>query len=168
MMTVTALSALWFLPFVVPICLFVAYSDVSRMKIPNTAVTAMFVVFAVVGLLALPFETYLWRYAHLVFVLVLGFALNMVGALGAGDAKFAAAAAPMIALGDLKLLFMLLAAMLLVAFATHRFVRAIPALRNLAPDWKSWHVKKDFPMGLALGATVVVYLALGVKFGATP
>ncbi|WP_420861099.1 prepilin peptidase [Algirhabdus cladophorae] len=165
MMTVTAYSALWFLPFAVPICFFVAYSDISQMKIPNISVVALFVVFAVVGLIALPFDEYLWRYAHLVCVLVLGFALNMVGALGAGDAKFAAAAAPLIALGDLKLVFMILAASLLAAWVSHRLVRAIPLLRNLAPEWKSWHVGNDFPMGLALGATLVIYLGLGVAFG---
>jgi len=165
MLTLTATAALWFLPFVVPICIFVAYSDLSQMRIPNTAVVALFVVFAVVGLIALPFETYLWRYSHLVLILVVGFALNMVGALGAGDAKFAAAAAPLIALGDLKLIFAILAACLLAAWSTHRLVRAIPALRNMAPDWKSWHTGKDFPMGLALGAALSLYLALGAIYG---
>ena len=97
MLTLTTFSALWFLPFVVPICIYAAYSDLSQMRIPNISVVALFVVFALVGLIALPLEDYLWRYAHLVVILVLGFALNMIGALGAGDAKFAAAAAPMIA-----------------------------------------------------------------------
>ena len=165
MLTLTTFSALWFLPFVVPICIYAAYSDLSQMRIPNISVVALFVVFALVGLIALPLEDYLWRYAHLVVILVLGFALNMIGALGAGDAKFAAAAAPMIALGDLKLVFIILAACLLAAWVSHRVMRSIPALRNLAPDWKSWHTGKDFPMGLALGAALVLYLSLGVAFG---
>jgi prepilin peptidase CpaA len=165
MLTLTTLSAMWFLPFAVPICIYAAYSDLSRMKIPNLSVIALFVVFAVVGLIALPFDEYVWRYAHLAVILILGFALNMVGALGAGDAKFAAAAAPMVALGDLKLVFMILAACLLAAWVTHRIMRAVPALRNLAPNWKSWHTGKDFPMGLALGAALVMYLSLGLAYG---
>jgi prepilin peptidase CpaA len=165
MLTLTTLSAMWFLPFAVPICIYAAYSDLSRMKIPNLSVIALFMVFAVVGLIALPFDEYVWRYAHLAVILILGFALNMVGALGAGDAKFAAAAAPMVALGDLKLVFMILAACLLAAWVTHRIMRAVPALRNLAPNWKSWHTGKDFPMGLALGAALVMYLSLGLAYG---
>ncbi len=43
-------TALWFLPFVLPIALWVAWSDMKFMKIPNKAVLALVAVFAVVGL----------------------------------------------------------------------------------------------------------------------
>ena len=53
----------------------------------------------------------------------------------------------------------LFAAFLLGAFAAHRILRAIPAVRALTPDWVSWK-RKDFPMGLALVGTFVTYMVL--------
>ncbi len=159
-MALTQVTALWFLPFVLPICIWVAWNDMKFMKIPNKAVVALFAVFVVVGLIALPFEEYLWRMPHLVVILAIGFVANMAGLLGAGDAKFAAAMAPFIALGDAGLYMYLFAALLLVAFAGHRIFRAIPAVRRATPEWASWTSRK-FPMGLALGGSLALYLLLG-------
>ncbi len=164
-MTITALSALWFLPFVLPICLYVMFTDMAQMKITNQAVMALVAVFVVVGVFVLPFDIYLWRLLGLVVVLIIGVALNAAGAMGAGDSKFLAAAAPFVALGDLRFLILLFMAILLAAFITHRIARQTP-LRQLAPHWTSWTQTKKFPMGLALGATLAVYLMLGVKYGA--
>lgn len=164
-MAITSFAAAWFLPFVLPICLYVAYTDMARMKITNGANMLLLGIFVVVGLIALPFETYLWRYASLVVVLVAGFVLNMVGAMGAGDSKFVAAAAPFIAIGDLRLLMWLFTATLLAAVVTHRLVRLTP-LRQLAPGWQSWEQGKKFPMGLALGSALALYLLLGFLYGA--
>jgi hypothetical protein len=58
--------------------------------------------------------------------------------MGAGDAKFAAAMAPFVALQDVAIFAVLFASLLLAAFATHRLVRAVPQLRGLAPHWESW------------------------------
>ncbi len=164
-MAITAWSAWWFLPFVLPVCIWVAWSDMKFMKIPNKAVAALMVIFVVVGLVALPLAEYPWRVLHFVVVLAIGFAMNMAGALGAGDAKFAAAAAPFVALGDLQLMLYLFAAVLLAAVATHRIFRRIPAVRAATPDWASWTHRK-FPMGLALGASLAFYLIAGALFGA--
>ena len=163
-MAISAAAALWFLPFVLPICLYVAFTDMKQMRITNQAVVLLGVFFLILGLIALPFESYLWRLMNLIIVLAVGIVLNAVGAMGAGDAKFAAAASPYIALGDLRLLMALFLATLLVAAATHRAVKYTP-LRRLAPDWQSWQESKKFPMGLALGTTLALYLILGVFYG---
>jgi len=155
----TASQALWFLPFVTPIALFVAWSDMAAMKIPNKAVLALMGVFAVIGLIALPLADYAWRWLHFAVVLVIGFVLTTAGAMGGGDAKFGAAMAPFIALGDLQAFLLIFSASLLAAFVAHRSARAIPALRGLAPHWTSWSSPK-FPMGLALSAALLIYLAL--------
>jgi prepilin peptidase CpaA len=162
---ITSYSALWFLPFVLPICLWVAWSDLRVMKIPNTAVLALTAVFLVVGLVALPLYEYPWRLLHLVIVLVIGIVMNAAGMIGAGDAKFTAAAAPFVAIGDLQLLLVILAANLLAGFTAHRIAK-YSGLRQLAPEWESWSRGKKFPMGLCLGATLAIYLALGVFYGA--
>ncbi|XDA97463.1 prepilin peptidase [Sulfitobacter sp. LCG007] len=165
-MALTAQSALWFLPFVLPICLYVCFTDLAWMRITNRSVMALALVFVLLGPVAMPgWEEYLWRLVQLLVVLVLGAVLNASGALGAGDAKFAAAAAAYVAPGDLRLLLALFAAALLAAFVTHRIAKHSP-LRALAPHWESWEQGKKFPMGLALGATLAAYLALGTAYGA--
>ncbi len=165
-MAILATQAMWFLPFVLPICLYVAFTDMAMMKITNQAVIALALVFVVVGFFLMPFTDYLWRLAALVIVLIVGIILNVSGALGAGDAKFAAAAAPFIALGDLRLLMALFAATLLAAAVAHKGVKYTP-LRKLAPHWDSWEQGKKFPMGLALGPALAIYLILGALYGAS-
>ncbi|MBW4707646.1 prepilin peptidase [Roseobacter sp. YSTF-M11] len=165
-MAITAYSAWWFLPFVLPLCFYVAFTDLSRMKITNQTVLVLAAVFVLVGPVALPsLDVYLWRLVQLAIMLVFGIMLNAAGAMGAGDAKFIAAAAPYVALGDLRLVLALLAASLLAAFVTHRIARYSP-LHKLAPDWKSWSQGKKFPMGLALGMALSLYLILGALKGA--
>ncbi len=161
MLTETARSALWFLPFITPIALWVAWSDMARMKIPNKAVGALLLVFMLVGLVALPFDIWKWRLVHFLVVLGIGFVVSSLGLVGAGDAKFAAAMAPFVALEDLAFFFYLMAATLLAAFVIHRALRRMGAVRRTFPDWESWE-HRDFPMGLALGPALVFYLVAGV------
>jgi prepilin peptidase CpaA len=158
-------QALWFFPLALPICLYIAFTDMRAMRIPNGAVLTLIAIYAMVGPLVMPLDDYLWRYLHLIVALVIGIALNAGGAMGAGDAKFIAAAAPMIALGDLRLVFVLFAMALLAAVATHRLAKH-SRLRKLAPTWESWNAGAKFPMGLALGMTLAIYLGLGLLHGA--
>lgn len=135
------------------------------MKIPNKAVMALVIVFLVIGLIAIPLPEYPWRLLHLVLILLIGFILNMIGSVGAGDAKFAAAMAPFVAPGDVRIIIILFAAVLLASFATHRIFKRIPSFRARTADWASWE-KHDFPMGFALGGTLIFYLVAGAVFGA--
>lgn len=165
-MAISAFAAMWFLPFVLPICFYVAFTDLAHMKITNKAVLVLGAVFVLLGPFVLSsFDLYLWRLLQILVVLVIGVALNAAGTMGAGDAKFMAAAAPFVAVGDLKLLLVLFAVLLLAALITHRLARMSP-LRRLAPDWVSWSQGKRFPMGLALGPTLALYLCLGALNGA--
>lgn len=160
----SAWAAAWLLPFALPICLYVAFTDLRAMRITNQAVVALALVFAVVGVFVFPFPDYVWALAQLLIVLVVGIVLNAAGVMGAGDAKFLAAAAPYVAIGDLSLLLPLFAAVLLAAYGAHRVAKYTP-LRRLAPDWDSWEKGKKFPMGFALGPTLAVYLGLAAAYG---
>lgn len=165
-MAITAYAAWWFLPFVLPLCVYVTYTDLSRMKITNSAVLALVGVFLALGWAVLPsIDIYLWRLMQLAIMLVFGVLMNAARAMGAGDAKFIAASSPYVALGDLRLVIALLAAALLAAFVTHRIARHT-GLRKLAPNWQSWDQGKKFPMGFALGITLALYLTLGALNGA--
>jgi len=158
-MELTAWAAGWFLLAAVPISGFVIFSDLARMKIPNVAVGALVVAYAVLGMIALPFEMYLWHWTHLIVMLLVGIILNAAGAMGAGDAKFIAAAGPMIATADIRLMIPLFAACLLAGFAAHRIARASP-IRQAVPHWESWTAGRRFPMGFPLGMTLVFYLLI--------
>ena len=163
-MQIPALQALIFLPFVLPICFHVAFTDLSSMRITNQAVVALALVFVVIGPFVMPLPEYGWRWVHMIAALLIGIVLNAGGAMGAGDAKFIAAAAPYITPGDLPVIVKLLAAVVLAAVVTHRGIKQTP-LRRIAPDWDSWAKKGDFPMGLALGGTLAFYLVLGAIYG---
>ncbi|MEM8729624.1 MAG: prepilin peptidase [Pseudomonadota bacterium] len=164
-MQIPAGQALVFLPFVLPICFYVAYTDLRSMRITNQAVLALGVVLLIVGPFVMPLPEYGWRWVQVVIALLVGMVLNAGGVMGAGDAKFIAAAAGFVALGDISTLVKLLAAVLLAAVITHRFVKRTP-MRRIAPDWDSWTKVGDFPMGFALGGTLAFYLILGTLYGA--
>lgn len=161
-MSLTFGEAAWFLPFVVPICIWVAWSDLREMRIPNVAVLALAGVFLIGGLLLLPFDTYLWRLAQLGGVLLVGFVVSSLGLVGAGDAKFAAAMAPFIAAGDALFFLMLFSLVLIGSWLTHRGASRVPAVRRATPDWVSWDRGKLFPMGVALAGALAIYLVLGL------
>ncbi len=154
-----------FLIFALPICMTVTYTDLRGMRIPNWAVDLLGGGYIVLGLLVMPsWELYGWQLLHLPIGLALGFLFYAGGAIGAGDAKFVAAAAPFVAFQDLFLVLVLFNMTLLAGFTTHRVIKVTP-LRQMAPDWKSWHVGHKFPMGLCLGGTLAIYLCLGTLFG---
>lgn len=164
MMTLSAHAALWLLIFSAPISVYIAYTDIKSMRIPNTAVLALLAVFAVVGFIVLPTSTWAWAWLNFAVVLAVGFVMTVIGGFGAGDAKFAAAMAPFIAIGDLRQFCVLLSAVTIAAFIAHRGLRAIPAVRRATPDWASWE-HKGFPFGLALGPSLAFYLALAAQYG---
>lgn len=150
-------TALVLLPFVLPISLWVAWSDMKFMKIPNKAVVAMAAVWPLAGWLAVPLNLWLWGFALMAIVLAIGFVGNIAGLFGAGDAKFAAAMAPVFVGGDMLLILSLYAACSLAAITVHRGLKHVGPFRRATPDWKSWTSPK-FPMGLALAAMVTFYL----------
>lgn len=164
-MHMSAFAATWFAPFAIAIGIWVSWSDMKFMKIPNQSVLALAAVFILIGPLVLPFHSYLWHLAAIPAVLVVGFVLNMIGGVGAGDAKFAAAMAPFFALGDAVEIMFLSCAILLAAFVTHRLMGLVPAVRRVTGDWESWQ-RRDFPMGFALSGILIFYLLLASHFGA--
>ena len=147
-----------FLPFALAIGIWVSWSDMKFMKIPNKAVLALAAVWVVIGILVVPFDLWLWGLALGALTLVVTFLTTMAGLIGAGDAKFAAAMAPFFVTADPRFVMALFAACLLGAFFGHRGLRMVTPFRAATADWASW-TNKDFPMGLALSGTLIFYLA---------
>ena len=134
--------AFWLGLAALPICLWASYVDLSRLKIPNRAVLALAGVFTVVGLGMVALDQWTlsdwaWRWPNLVVVLLVVMLLNAVWLIGAGDAKFAAAAAPFVALQDASMLLWIFPLALLGCWLLHRAAKHSVG-RRLAPDWVSW------------------------------
>ncbi len=168
-MGMTATAAYWFLPVVIPLAIYVSWTDMSSMKIKNHAMTALFLAFVVLGPFALGFPNYFWQLLHAPIVLVIGILLWGLRLMGAGDAKMFAAMAPYFAASDWFLFLMVFVAASFAGLLLHSVFRFTP-LRNLAPDWKSWAAQNDklrggilglnmtFPKGLILSMTLLYYL----------
>ena len=157
------IAALIFLPPVLVICLWVAWSDMKFMKIPNKAVLTLGAVYVVLGaglgvFGLMDWPSYGWGLVLGAGVLALGFVVTVAGLIGAGDAKFAAVMAPFFWGAPVNFALALFAACMLAAFATHRLVKYTPLRRPVA-DWASW-THPDFPMGLALTSTLLIHLSL--------
>lgn len=162
-------TCLLFLPFTLAIGIWVAWSDMATMRIPNKAVLSLVALWFLGGLVSVVLLAMGYQGISLmdwglgialgVAVLVVLFLANMAGLMGAGDSKFGAAMAPFFLHAEPRLVSGLLAACLLGAFAAHRLLRALPGVRRAAPDWASWTSKK-FPMGLALAGMLNFYLLI--------
>ncbi len=146
-----------------PVCVWVAMTDLRSMKIPNVAVFTLLGIFVVAGLMVLPLDVWLWRWLNGIVAFGIGYALwALTRGFGAGDVKFAAAAAPFVSqnLLEIQIALILLAAYMLATLALHRLAGAIPAIRRATPGWESWNRKAHVPVGVALAATLATYLAL--------
>lgn len=160
-------TAVALLPFALAIGIWVSWSDMKFMKIPNKAVIALVLVWLVPGLACvaltgLAFQAWLWGLALGAITLGIGFVISTLRMVGAGDAKFAAAMAPFFVGADPRLVVALFAACLLGAFVSHRLARMIGPIRAATGDWASW-TNKDFPMGLALSGTLIFHLLLTIQ-----
>lgn len=155
MISPTAAAVL--LPFAAAVGLWVSWSDLKFMKIPNQASLVMLAVWTVVGIFVVPLKLWAMGLGLGAVVLVVTFLLNAIGAIGGGDAKFAAAMAPAFIHANITLLCMIYIACSLGALAAHRLLKYIPAFRRATPDWKSW-THKGFPFGTTLSATLIFYL----------
>jgi prepilin peptidase CpaA len=134
------------------------YFDLKALRIPNWCVLAVVGLFIVTGFWGLPLDVYLWRIAHGVIVLFVGFGLYSVsgGNVGGGDIKLIAALTPFIAGTDLGFVLVTFALLSFAGLMIHRFVRAM--LRERVTGWAALDQKRFFPAGLLLGGTIMIYL----------
>lgn len=152
-------AAFWFLIPLVPIWLYVAFVDVTTLKIRNWVVIGIAALFVAGGPFVLDLGYYGIQLLQGAIVLAVMFGLFMLRAMGGGDAKFIAAAALYFDRSDAFMLLILLSFSFLGCFVLHRAAKASFGPR-LFPNWASWHSGKRFPMGLPLGLWVVLYLAI--------
>jgi prepilin peptidase CpaA len=160
---ITATGAMILLVPVLPIAIWVAVSDMKRMKIPNQAVLAMAAVWPLLGWLAVPTWTaWFWGFALMAIALVVGFLMWSTMKFGGGDAKYVAAMAGIFVGADIVPLLGMIAGCMLGSVVVHRVAGRIPAIKRATPDWKSWEERLFFPFGFALSGIVVFYLVAAI------
>lgn len=147
---------------VLPIAIWAALSDLKRMKIPNTSVIAMALVWPLLGWFLVPMTAWLWGFALMAIIFVAGFLLYTTGTFGAGDAKYAAAMAGMFVGGNIPEILVLLVVCMIGSLLVHRILRSLPFVRNATPDWVSWTQRRYFPFGLALSSILIIYLLAAI------
>lgn len=150
-----------FLPILIVFGLWTGWNDMKEMKITNNTVLALVGIFVVVGFFVLPLDAYLWRFAYAGIALVITFIMNALRMIGGGDAKFVAAGALFVASGDWVSAAVILVCTML-ATPILMFIARISPIRRLTPEWKCWSAGLHLPMGIALGAALILYYAFAL------
>ncbi len=153
------LDAALLLPATLAIGIWVAWSDMKFMKIPNSAVLALAGIWLIFGLLLMPLSIWAAGIGLGAAMLVMGFFAALIRFFGAGDAKFIAAMAPFFVQSNPRFVLVLAAAVFLAAFAAHRLAKRVSVIRRHSQDWQSWH-DADFPMGFALAGILNIYIIM--------
>lgn len=150
------------LPPALIIGIWVAWSDMKFMRIPNTACLALFVSFMALGFLIFDLGEYGIRIAQGFVVLIAGFFATSIGLVGGGDSKYAAALAPFVALSDIFPFIFIVGIISVISIALHKLVGITPGLKGYIKDWDSWNAHGMFPFGITLAGSLVVYLLLNI------
>ncbi len=140
-----------------PPALAAAVWDLKTMTIPNRLAGATAALFLVFCFATLSLEDALWRLGAAALVLGVGFLLFIAGVMGGGDAKLAAAYAPLIPPADGAAALAILAVSALLGLLALALLRFTPLSRG---SWAVWSDRRHFPYAVALSMALLVYLAL--------
>ncbi|MFV0473963.1 MAG: prepilin peptidase [Pikeienuella sp.] len=152
-----ATEALVALILATPFALAAAITDLRSMIVPNRLTGAAAFVFLGFVFATLPLDQALWRLAGGALVFGIGFLLFIARMVGGGDAKTAAAFAPMIAPRDAGVVLVLLAFSALIGLVV---IAALRRTRLGEGPWEVWSARGRFPYAVALATTLIAYLAL--------
>ena len=145
-----------------PLMIYVMWSDLRSLRIPNWVVLAVLAVFVVTGLWGLPLDAFLWRLGQGLVFLLLGFAVFAVGrgSVGGGDMKLIAALVPFIAGAHALFVLVIYAIVTCTGLLAHSLARAF--LRHRRTGWRALDQSTYVPVGVILGLTILIYLGVEV------
>lgn len=141
---------------IAPLLVAVAYSDLSRMRIPNALSLVALVVFGLTALLAPP-DDLVARVAVAATVFALGFGAFCLRLFGGGDVKMLSALLLFVPLPTMPLFGFVFSASMLAGIAIVLGLRRIPAAHRLG--WKSISGSTGFPMGLSIAMAGLIHPA---------
>ncbi|MEM1313294.1 MAG: prepilin peptidase [Pseudomonadota bacterium] len=138
--------------------------DLRRLRIPNRLNVALVLLFLPIGALSLPLDLFGYRIAGALLVLFLGLLLFASGRMGGGDVKMLAAGALYVPGPQAPAMLMLLSAALIAGVAFIYLMRYA-----LGPGERSWlglTRGARYPMGVSIGAALIVHLGLNLSLPA--
>lgn len=148
------MSPLMPLMLITPLLLAVAWCDLRSLRIPNGLSLAGLAVFAAVLVLAPP-QDWLARIAVAGLVFAAGFVAFARGLVGGGDVKFLPVLMLFVPAVGVPIFANLFAVMLLAGVGLVLALRRVQVLAN--SGWKSLGPTRQFPMGLSIAATGLVF-----------
>ncbi|MEM6489272.1 MAG: A24 family peptidase [Pseudomonadota bacterium] len=151
-----------------PLCLYIIYSDVMTMRIPNTALLLMVAIFLPTGYLGLPTEIFLYRLLYTVIAFFVGYGIyeivTRVGIpIGSGDLKMIIASVPWLPIEYFPLYAYLMIPSVIVSISAIMLVRW--ALRGKTEiEWiedpEVRTRKLRVPAGTVLGLNMILFLGI--------
>lgn len=150
------------LVLIAPLLAWGAWSDLTRMKIPNALSLAAMAVFAAAAAVAPP-DDLLPRLAIAAAVLAIGFGSYVFGLFGGGDVKMLSALLLFVPVSTLPLFAYVFSASMVAGITVVLALRRLPAARR--PGWKSVSGSTGFPMGLAIAMAGIAHPAAAALAG---
>ncbi len=151
------------LVLIAPLLAWGAWSDLTRMKIPNALSLAAVAVFAATAAVA-PADDLLPRLAIAAAVLGIGLVSYIFGLFGGGDVKMLSALLLFVPVSTLPLFAYVFSASMLAGITIVLALRRLPSAHR--PGWKSVSGSTGFPMGLSIAMAGIVHPAAAVLAGA--
>jgi len=139
---------------------YISWTDMKYMRIPNMACLALFGSFLVLGFLIFDLQDYGIRVAQAFIMLFIGMFLTGIGLVGGGDSKYAAAMAPFIAYTHILQFIFIVGIISFVSIGLHKLIAITPGLKSRTQNWVSWKTHGMFPFGVTLAGSLVAYLFL--------
>ncbi|MEL6264273.1 MAG: prepilin peptidase [Pseudomonadota bacterium] len=153
----------------VPLLVYVMWSDMKTMRIPNMASLLIFLVFIPTGLMGLPIEVFGWRLLHTAIAFAIAFGLFQIagGRVGGGDLKLVIALTPYVPGVYLGVILVTWSAVTLVSLAAFYGLRLALAGREtgyvaLERTPPPGHRFPYFPAGVSIGISFILYFALAL------
>ncbi|MGB0799871.1 MAG: A24 family peptidase [Planktomarina sp.] len=159
-MDIPAQFAGWAALATLPLCFFIIWEDLARLRIRNTSVVILFAIFCIVAPFTLHWSVILWHLGAMAITFAITLLMFELRLMGGGDAKLLTVMAGFCWAGDWNIILLLASSLFILSFLFHRLARALGAAR-ITPNWESWHSKRRFPMGIPLALVLISYLALG-------
>lgn len=144
----------------VPLLIYVMWSDAKAMRIPNICCLLAFLIFIPTGLWGLPLETFLWRIGHAVIAYGLAYGLWVIAKakVGGGDLKLIIAMTPYVPGAYLGVLLMLWAGLTLGMLGIFFALRWSLAGRDYG--FAALGQQRYFPAGLSISGAFLVMMVL--------
>ena len=143
---------------VVPLSIWICYTDLKFMKISNRDNIIIAVWSGICCLAVLGLTPFLWHIGLGAIVLIITYTIFLTGHLGGGDAKFLAAAAVVTGPSNSFVFYFNLSVLVLLTLLVHRIAARYLERHGLLGDWVSFGTSRTFPFGVPIALALIYHI----------